>query len=431
MNRRALLLLLLVLLPSSAPLGAAGFGLFQHGGRGAAQAGAFVARADDPSAVRFNPAGVARLEGFQLQAGLDFAAPKDQLDTEGQSDLAHHVIQFPAALYATWNPTGLELPLTFGLSIDSPYWSIENWDTALFPARFDTIRQEATFFELRPTVGWAIGEHWSLGGSLRYVQGAFETSFASTQALILSPQNIVVAEIHSEAASQIDGLGFDLGVQYSAPKWGWGAVFGSGVSLDGGGDMEHFPREPFSDPAVEANFNRRFPSSSVNMNFELPPMASMGFWWGLSDAVKLEVDAVWSGWSALERTQIDMEHNPFQFINQSEPEALDRRRDWQDVVSLRLGAEWTLSEQWALGGGIALEPSPVPDDTIEPGFPQGDALVFAFGASYNLPGLSFDAGYSYHQFDDRKTYLEGYDFPYPGTFSARAQVFSISARWRR
>ena len=43
MKRRALLLLC-VLAPLPAPLAAAGFGLFQHGGRGAAQAGAFVAR---------------------------------------------------------------------------------------------------------------------------------------------------------------------------------------------------------------------------------------------------------------------------------------------------------------------------------------------------------------------------------------------------
>ena len=73
----------------------------------------------------------------------------------------------------------------------------------------------------------------------------------------------------------------------------------------------------------------------------------------------------------------------------------------------------------------------MPEETLEPGFPQGDALVFAFGASYNLPGLSFDIGYSYHQHSDRDAALDGQDFPVRGTFSGRAQVFSLSARWRR
>ncbi len=122
MKRRALLLLT-VLAPAAAPLSAAGFALFQHGGRGAAQAGAFVARADDPSAVRYNPAGVARLEGFQFAAGLDFQAPADELDSPGRTDRAHHIIQFPAALYATWKPKELAVPLAFGLSVDAPFWT--------------------------------------------------------------------------------------------------------------------------------------------------------------------------------------------------------------------------------------------------------------------------------------------------------------------
>ncbi len=432
MKRRALLLCVLsILTPVSTPLAAAGFGLFQHGGRGAAQAGAFVARADDPSAVRTNPAGVARLEGFQFQAGLDFQAPVDELELEGGTDRAHHIIQFPAALYATWKPQELAVPLTFGLSLDAPFWTITNWDTALFPGRFDTIRQETSLFELRPTVAWAIDERWSLGGSLRYVRGGFETSFASLEPFQAGAQGIVLAEIHGEAASQVDGLGFDLGVQYVAPRWGWGAVGGSGVSLDGSGDIGYFPRDPISNPSAEAAYNRRFVPSSASMNFELPPTVSVGLWWGVSDSFKLEGDVVWSGWSALDRTRIEIAQDPYYQDFFSAPQALDRPRDWQDVVSLRLGAEWTLSPQWALGGGLAFEPSPVPDETIEPGFSQGDTTVLAFGASYNLPGLSFDVGYSYHQSDDRKTDLSEFDFLYPGTYSSRAQVFSISARWRR
>jgi len=73
----------------------------------------------------------------------------------------------------------------------------------------------------------------------------------------------------------------------------------------------------------------------------------------------------------------------------------------------------------------------VPDETLEPGFSQGDAKVFALGASYNLPALSFDAGYSYHQSSDRGAHLYNYDVPDSGTYTSRAQVFSISARWRR
>ena len=98
------------------------------------------------------------------------------------------------------------------------------------------------------------------------------------------------------------------------------------------------------------------------MNFELPPTASLGLWWGITDSLKLEGDILWSGWSALDSTRIGISQDPYShgLLLRSAPPALDRRRDWKDVVSLRIGAEWTLSPMWSLGGGLAFEPSPVP-----------------------------------------------------------------------
>ena len=62
--------------PSPAPAGA--WGNTQHGGRATGQAGAFVARASDPSAVSYNPAGLSSLGGFQILGGLDFSNATDE-----------------------------------------------------------------------------------------------------------------------------------------------------------------------------------------------------------------------------------------------------------------------------------------------------------------------------------------------------------------
>ena len=365
------------------------------------------------------------------QAGLDFGAPKDELDTPGRTDLPHHIIQFPPALYATWKPEELALPLTFALGLDSPLWTIENWDTALFPGRFETIRQEATFFELRPTVGWAIDERWSLGVSLRYVTGAFETSFASRQGLILGPQNVVVAEITGEAATQVDGLGVDLGVQYAADNWGWGAVLGSGVSLDGGGDSSYYPREPFTDPQVQAAFDRRFASSATQMNFELPPTAAIGLWWGVTDSLKLEGDVVWSGWSALDRTRIEITNNPYRLYGSGEPERLIATatgRMSSACVSAPSGRS-RLSGRWAAASPS--NPARCPTRRSSPASRRGtrssspSALPAIWRGSPSTPATRTTS---------TPTPTSGstvHGQPVDGTFSGRAQVFSISARWRR
>lgn len=433
--RRGLVLSALATLTvASAPSFASGFVLFQHGGRSTAQAGAFAARADEPSAVRFNPAAISRLEGFQFQAGLDFQAPSDEFTTGGRTDSPEHVIQFPPSLYATWRPDGLAVPLTFGLSLDSPFWSIQNWNPALFPGRFETLRQELTLFELRPSVAWAVDERWSVGGSLRYVRGANETSFARIFAFhgaTLPP--FEEAEVVTEVTTTVDGIGFDLALHFAEEAWGAGVVASSGVALDGDGDVEHFLPNPLFLPESEAQFESDFGPGRATADFELPPSLTAGFWWAATETLDIEIDVAWSGWSALERTTIE--------FDETSPGAptLVRQRDWKDVVSIRLGAEKAFGADglgWSAGAGLAWEPSPVPDSTVEPGFPRADAWAIALGGSYDMEGLSFDFGYSYFFYDDRDAVLSSAIptaglVPVTGSFSARSQVFSVSARWRR
>lgn len=405
---------------------ATAFGIFQHGGRAAAQAGALVARADDAAAVRYNPAGLATLDGWHGQAGLDFQAPDEEFSTGAQTDAPKHVIQFPPEIYLSWKPSASRLPLVFGLGVDSPFWTIEDWNTALFPGRFDVVRQELTLFEVRPTVAWAIGERWSVGGALRYVTGSDETTF-ETRESFLGSQTLVPWEITSHAKATVDGYGVDFGVRYAAPSWGLGATLSSGVALDGSGAIEHQPRDFFADAQAEADFNARFTGGPARLDFELPATLALGVWWAPRPELSIEVDAAWSGWSALDRTSIELEASPYS----TPPPALDRRRDWKDTLSLRMGGEWRFTSGWTARGGLALEPSPVPDATAEPGFARGDATVIALGGGYDFEWIAFDLGYSRHLYADRDAALRGEALPIRGTFSGASHVFSISARWKR
>ncbi|MBW2734022.1 MAG: hypothetical protein JRH20_16670, partial [Deltaproteobacteria bacterium] len=55
-----------LLLGSALPATAGGYDYPDHGVTALGRAGAFVARADDPLALIYNPAGAARLKGTQL-----------------------------------------------------------------------------------------------------------------------------------------------------------------------------------------------------------------------------------------------------------------------------------------------------------------------------------------------------------------------------
>jgi long-chain fatty acid transport protein len=62
------LLLAALLIPVTA--NAAGFAIYEWGARGQALSGAMVGRADDPSALAYNPAGMTQLEGKHTMAGV-------------------------------------------------------------------------------------------------------------------------------------------------------------------------------------------------------------------------------------------------------------------------------------------------------------------------------------------------------------------------
>lgn len=73
--RRIVFLGLFAALAGASLASASGFGLFQHGARAIGQAGAFTARASDPSAVTYNPAAITQSSGLQVEAGLDMNNP--------------------------------------------------------------------------------------------------------------------------------------------------------------------------------------------------------------------------------------------------------------------------------------------------------------------------------------------------------------------
>jgi len=61
------------------PLFAAGFALSEYSARSNALAGAPPARADDPSALAYNPAGITQLEGIHIATAMTFIMPQTEI----------------------------------------------------------------------------------------------------------------------------------------------------------------------------------------------------------------------------------------------------------------------------------------------------------------------------------------------------------------
>lgn len=403
---------------------ASGFYRFQHGGRATGQVGAFTARADEPSAITYNPAAITRLPGLQLQAALDLNNSTDDYTSATAGTVAaHHIIEFPPAVYVTWNDDRLG-PWSLGLGVDTPNWTTIDFNSVFFAPRQLSRRLVLNLFEVHPVAAYRLDDRWSVGGGIRYAFGSFKQGVNTLPETFNLNGAPFTTEVLLDAASDVDGLGFDAAVHFTTPVWGWGAVYRSAVTVDGGGEVSRSARDLPTDAAARQALAAQLPKTSLGQSVHLPAELRGGAWLAPYPELRLELDLTYQAWSDFEQS-ISTPTVP------GAPVAVVQRGGWDDVLGVRLAVEGDVNDSVSVFGGIAFEPSPVPRDRVDPAFPRGDATVYAAGMTYNFPQISFDLGASIHQHSDVGSNFQ--EIPNPGvrgTYSARDTVWSVAARWR-
>jgi long-chain fatty acid transport protein len=393
--------------------------LFQHGGRATGQAGAFTARADDPAAITYNPAGIAKLTGLQVQVGIDFDSPKDIYHSSGTSYAAKHDINFPPTVYLSYKPGSS--PFAFGFGIDSPFWTTENWAPSFnFPGRFITREFSLQLFEAHPVVAYDLGSGYSVGAGFRYDYGHLQQG----DELFSADPALADTEIERTAKGNVSGAGWDVSAQYHSAVWGWGAVYRSQSKLTGDNTSIYNTH----DNTDETGGTQIFPSGSSRQAFELVPEERAGIWVAPYPELRIELDVSHQQWSSEPDTVVTYSPNPsaaFPLPNTVHV------RNWKDTNNVRLGVEGNLTDSWLLYAGGAYEMTPVPDHTVEPGFPRGNAYIAAVGLSYNLPHITFDAGGSFSFNQSRNAPNQQPFNPLAGgNYTGDDRVWSGSVRWR-
>ncbi len=413
---------LAVALAVTTPAGADSYGRFQHGGRGVAQAGAWVARASDPLALAYNPAGLLGQEaGWQLVSGLDFDAPSETFSSAEGVSRPNHSIQFPPLAYLSFRPS--QGQWAAGIGIDAPIWRLTDWNTALFPARFTARKADLRLFSVRVSGAYQWNEMWSIGGGIRYLTGA--SGFGDTvPGVVTVPEGTFSFEVDRTLKVATSGWGLELGIRYSRGAWGWGATYRSAVEVEGRDEIQWVIRdEDALPPSARQRARLGLPRIEATLFEELPEQIVVGGYWSPYPELALELDLAFDRWSAT-RHGVDV---PGAIV------AVTRRNGWHDVVGVRIGLEGALWDSgWKLGAGLGYQPTPARPNAAEPGTAQGDAVVYALGATYELDRkLQFELGYSFHDHKDFAAREQTGTRDGLATYRSHAQVFAISFRWRR
>lgn len=429
MKRSLVLLVLLGAVLLLVPFGvfASGVSVYEQGSKASAQAGAWVARSDDPTALAYNPAGIAFLKGMNLSFNLTYinADVKYESPTVGSWKDNKENMFVPSAFF-TW---AINDKVSFGFSVTAPYDLATDWNEH-FPGRWFSRKSQITTIDYHPVVAFKVGEHSALSFGLDYYDSSIIlTRNQDTTALSTLYNGVVAGNFYfpgvpayssSEAFVATDvrdkALGFDIGWLVKVDPWSFGLTYRSKVTFDYTGhtwfytDASRLASSSTSAvPGLPTDWTTFFPGQNVKLSLAtVPASATMGVAWN-GNPLTVELDIQWTQWSSWGRTNGEFSNptnlpvTPFlgaasgeSVVPASEPFIFD----WNDTWAARLGFAYKLNDRMELRWGVLYDQAPVPDNTRSPFLPDSDRWSVQVGMGYNREHWGFDWYVMYLHFQE-------------------------------
>jgi len=363
-----------------------GFALYQGSARGNALEGAMVARADDPSALFYNPAGITQLPGLQVEAGATFIMPSVDIVTNARgsttrTSIEDHVWTAPNAyasyqcLEALW--VGFGLFPQFGLGTEFP----ENW-----PGRYNGYKGEVQSLTFNPNLAMKLGEHVSFAVGLDVVW----LDLLLKQKIDASKQNnpnITTFDVDQSLQGGSYGYGYNLALHITPADWlALGISYRSQVNQDISGDAR------FIKPAVLAGLNL-FNNTTVSGTIKLPDELFLGVMVKPVDRLSVEVGAILTRWHTFDALTIDFDSDPF--LGSGRSITVTSRRDWHDSWRFMLGVEYKAMDLLDLRVSYLYDQTPDRAELFNYLTPINDLQAFSLGPGIHWKGFTLDLAYTY------------------------------------
>jgi long-chain fatty acid transport protein len=382
MNRRntSRLLAILVSGVSAWKVSANGFGLPDQDAFATARGEAFVATADNPSAIYYNPAGITQLKGNNFRGGvygiyLDPSfSPPDSAPNAGHT--YHSSDNFAAVPQIFYAYTPKDSPLSFGLGVYAPFGGNMSWpqDTGF---RSVATGGSLQYITINPVMAWKVLPSLSIGGGAMVNYSKIEMS----QGLLTSPTPFAnFFKFSGDGWS----VGYNVGILWQPhEKISFGATFRSSAKMNfqGNTDFELQPR-PYPTPVqrrAEADFT--FPLTTVfGVSYRPTPK------WNL------EIDANYTDWNSFGTTSIQQSSPPVQRpFQQNIPVNLD----WQASWMYEFGVTRYFSNGWHMSAGYVFNENSVPDKFYTPLTADLDRDFFSIGVGRKGKTFDFDLAYQF------------------------------------
>jgi long-subunit fatty acid transport protein len=440
------LLIGLLLAPLAARAG--GFDYPDHGTTALARGATFVARADDPTALLYNPAGVARLQGTHVLINgnllieniryqrREYPAASDPANLQLSPDRYRHDqnlrlkevynddAPFMTPFVAVTSDLGVLRP--YRLTLMAGFYGPHVHPSHTFPryckegerlcepsdsptplagpTRYDLVSEDVLVFY--PTIGlaWQPIKGLSIGGHFQAAYGSFSMDVAVGATNNFQHPDYD-ADIRLETRDKFTPTGI-LGVHWEALSWlELGASVRFGYTFDFEGEVHATLPETLKDTVkLEPN------PANLSLSIPMPWVVRSGARYVNRDGegrerFDVELDFVWESTGQVETFEVKTDAKLVMSTIEKAIESLNQDHHWDDTWSLRLGGSYHLRDLFR-GGALVFRAGTFYESAAAPeAFTRLDFLPFArigvtAGVGVEWGRYHFGVGYAYlHHFE--------------------------------
>jgi len=340
----------------------------------------YVAQADSPSAVQFNPAGLTQLKGDYIRIGYTSAVPRNfRTDANGDKSSAQ-VDNFLVPNIYLVNSLGAE-NWKFGLGVTSPYGLGTDWADDSF-ARFQTTESSLQVLQINPTLAYKYNDMVSFGFGIDYIM-----SETSSHKIIADTTGL--GDFHAKGDD--DGWGYNLGLLVKpSDTQSIGVAYRSKVDLTYKGTIS---MTNMSSGIYTGIFPDNY-ETGMESRLTLPQNISLGYAFKPNQKWVIEADGIWTDWSCVQedfaKYTDEGDATRLQILNDGNPLS----KDWNAVMSYGVSAKYLAKDNLVLRCGYLYADTPVPAANFEPSMIDMPMHCFSVGAGYTLKnGCIIDAAY--------------------------------------
>jgi long-chain fatty acid transport protein len=320
-----------------------------------ARGNAFVATADNPSAIYYNPAGITQLPGVQLRAGVYAVTPGSQYRSNFgvQADTVSRWNAAPQ-VYATWSPE--DRAISLGLGVYAPYGLSLEWpETTGFGIL--AIKGRITYLTVNPVAAVQIHPRLSIAAGPTF-------NYSDTELVQRNPFGPLL---------QFKGDGADYAFN-AGVRWQPHDQHVLGVSYRAATSVNY--------EGTVAGFLSPAPSGAA-AKFEFPQHVVLGWSYRPTPAWNIEFNADWTDWDRLDTVTLREQSGI--------PLALPF--NWRSSWFYEWGLTRQLPKGYFVSGGYIFSENSVPDSSFNPVVPDSDRHIFSVGVGRKAKHWSWAVSY--------------------------------------